>query len=185
MDTYIYNNRCLGFDTILLCDVRSMMSSWVSDRILLGDVFLSRLPRDVLFRVHECRSCNTFSNFPTCTYSLVLHWSLLGSPSSFLRLRSACIFSFASCVKFCAKIVNIVPVTFFKLASNIKLVAFTTLRTGRQNALIVLSIRLIFIFHKTFALKNDSHHDKAEFLSFLNNALVSCAGCISSHIYFV
>ena len=51
------------------------------------------------------------------------------------------------------------PVTFFKLASNIKLVAFTTLRTGRQNASEVLSIRLIFIFHKTFALKNDSQHD--------------------------
>ena len=76
MDTYIYNNRCLGFDTILLCDVRSMMSSWVSDRILLGDVFLSRLPRDVLFRVHECRSCNTFSNFPICTSSLSFYIGL-------------------------------------------------------------------------------------------------------------
>ena len=100
-------------------------------------------------------------------FSLILHWSLLGSPWSFLRLRSACILSFVSCVKFCAKILNIVPVTFFKLASNIKLVAFTTLRTGRQNASKVLSVRLIFIFHKTFALKNDSHHDKAEILSFL------------------
>ena len=67
----------------------------------------------------------------------------------------------------CAKISNIGPVTFFKLASNIKLVAYTTLRTGRQNATEVLSIRQIFICHKTFALRNDSHHDKAEILSFL------------------
>ena len=45
--------------------------------------------------------------------------------------------------------------------------SLTTLRTGRQNASDVLSIRLIFIFHETFALKNDSHYDKAEILSFL------------------
>ena len=100
-------------------------------------------------------------------FSLILHWSLLRSPRSFLRLRSACILSFASCVKLCAKILNIVPVTFFKLALNIKLVAFTTFRAGRQNASKVLSIRLIFVFRKTFALINDSHHDKAEILSFL------------------
>ena len=100
-------------------------------------------------------------------FSFILHWSLLGSRSSLLRLRSACILSFASRVKFCTKILTIVPVTFFKLALNIKLLAFTTLRAGRQNTSEVLSIRLIFIFRKTFALKNDSHHDKAEILSFL------------------
>ena len=46
----------------------------------------------VSYQNHECRSCNTFSNFPTCTYSLVLHWSLLGSPSSFLCACAQCVF---------------------------------------------------------------------------------------------
>ena len=44
---------------------------------------------------------------------------------------------------------------------------YLVLNTWRQNVFKVLSIRLIFIFHKTFALKTDSHHDKAEILSFL------------------
>ena len=41
------------------------------------------------------------------------------------------------------------------------------LNIRRQKALKVPSIWQIFIFHKTFALKNDSHHDKVEILSFL------------------
>ena len=41
------------------------------------------------------------------------------------------------------------------------------MNTWRKNASKILSIRLIFILHKTFALKNDSHHDKAKILSFL------------------
>ena len=37
----------------------------------------------------------------------------------------------------------------------------------RQLSSKALSIRQIFIFHKTFDLENELHHDKAETLSFL------------------
>ena len=47
------------------------------------------------------------------------------------------------------------------------------MNTWRQNASKVLSIRLIFIFHKTFALENASHHEKAEILNFLARLIMT------------